>query len=379
MMVKFDVARDDILQGVNSVQRATATRVIQPILSNILFEASELGTLRLSATDLDFSLQALIKADVQTAGKTTLSSRVLAEILAKLPPKSTVTFDVDLNVQSCKLSCGSATFELRTLPAEEFPVIPSIDPSIAVELDLDALVRGIKQSEFAASKQDANNILGGIYFKLSNGVLDMVATDGSRLARHTELLETSDTVTALAHIIPAKTLQEFQKLVTTFGKAEGEKVAIAVKEGQIFLSTERYNAVSRLLDGQYPRYEQLIPKECSITAVMNRVALMSALDRTSVLANDRTQIVKMNFANDQLRFAADTPDVGNSHDSMPVQFNNPNELQIAFNFRFVLDALKVMTGDEVRLETNGSLAPTLFKDQATPDRYLCLVMPVQVK
>ncbi|MFN7311252.1 MAG: DNA polymerase III subunit beta [Vampirovibrionales bacterium] len=260
MMFQFDVARDDILQAVNSVQRATATRVIQPILSNILFEASELGTLRLSATDLDFSLQTLIKADVATAGKTTLSSRVLSEILAKLPPKSTVTFQVDLNVQSCKLACGSATFELRTLPAEEFPAIPAIDPAVAIELDLDALVRGIKQSEFAASKQDSNNILGGIYFKLSGGVLDMVATDGSRLARHTEVVETGENTPSLAHIIPAKTLQEFQKLVSTFGKADGEKVAIAVKDGQIFLSTERYNAVSRLLDGQYPRYEQLITK-----------------------------------------------------------------------------------------------------------------------
>jgi DNA polymerase-3 subunit beta len=379
MMVQFDVSRDDILQAVNAVQRATATRVIQPILSNVLFEASELGTLRLSATDLDFSLQTLIQAEVTTAGKTTLSSRVLSDILAKLPPKSTVTFQVDLNVQTCKLSCGSATFELRTLPAEEFPVIPAIDPTVAVELDLETLVRGIKQTEFAASKQDSNNILGGIYFKLSQGVLDMVATDGSRLARHTETVDTSENTPTLAHIIPAKTLQEFQKLVATFGKADGEKVAIAVKDGQIFLSTERYNAVSRLLDGQYPRYEQLIPKECQISAVMNRVALMSALDRTSVLANDRTQIVKMNFANDQVRFAADTPDVGNSHDSMPVQFDHANELQIAFNFRFVLDALKVMNGDEVRLETNGSLAPTLFKDQATPDQYLCLVMPVQVK
>ncbi|XVJ52058.1 MAG: DNA polymerase III subunit beta [Vampirovibrio sp.] len=378
-MMKFDVSRDDILQGVNSVQRATATRIIQPILSNILFVAEETGALRLSATDLDFSLQTTLSASVERTGSTTISARKLADILAKLPPKSIVTFDIQTTVQNCKLSCGSATFELRTLPAEEFPVIPTIDPENRVEIDLDALVRGIKQSEFAASKQDSNNILGGIFFKLENGVLDMVATDGSRLARHTESIEANEDLPLLKSIIPAKTLQEFQKLVATFGKKEGEKASISLKDGQVFLNTERFNAVSRLLDGQYPRYEQLIPKESTIVAVMNRSALVSALERTAVMANERTQIVKMNFSHDQLRLAADTPDVGHSQDSLPVQFNHAEELQIAFNYTFVLDALKVMSGDEVRLETNGSLAPTLFRDEAARQQYLCLVMPVQVK
>lgn len=378
-MMKFDVSRDDILQGVNSVQRATATRIIQPILSNILFVTEETGALRLSATDLDFSLQTTLSANVERAGSTTISARKLADILAKLPPKSIVTFDIQTTLQNCKLSCGSATFELRTLPAEEFPVIPTIDPENRVEIDLDALVRGIKQSEFAASKQDSNNILGGIFFKLENGVLDMVATDGSRLARHTESIEANEDLPLLKSIIPAKTLQEFQKLVTTFGKKEGEKASISLKDGQVFLNTERFNAVSRLLDGQYPRYEQLIPKESMIVAVMNRSALVSALERTAVMANERTQIVKMNFSHDQLRLAADTPDVGHSQDSLPVQFNHAEELQIAFNYTFVLDALKVMSGDEVRLETNGSLAPTLFRDEAARQQYLCLVMPVQVK
>jgi DNA polymerase-3 subunit beta len=378
-MMKFDVSRDDILQGVNSVQRATATRIIQPILSNILFVTEETGALRLSATDLDFSLQTTLSANVERAGSTTISARKLADILAKLPPKSIVTFDIQTTLQNCKLSCGSATFELRTLPAEEFPVIPTIDPENRVEIDLDALVRGIKQSEFAASKQDSNNILGGIFFKLENGVLDMVATDGSRLARHTESIEANEDLPLLKSIIPAKTLQEFQKLVTTFGKKEGEKASISLKDGQVFLNTERFNAVSRLLDGQYPRYEQLIPKESTIVAVMNRSALVSALERTAVMANERTQIVKMNFSHDQLRLAADTPDVGHSQDSLPVQFNHAEELQIAFNYTFVLDALKVMSGDEVRLETNGSLAPTLFRDEAARQQYLCLVMPVQVK
>jgi len=380
MMMKFTVQRDEILQGVNSVQRATALRVVQPILSNILVEVdSESSPLRLSATDLDFSLQTTMNAEISSPGRTTISAKKLSEILSKLPPKSIVTFDINQDVQSCRLTCGSSVFELRTLPAEEFPVIPTIDPAQSVELDLDALIRGIRQSEFAASKQDTNNILGGIYFKLTNGVLDMVATDGSRLARHTETVEAAGTEAGIASIIPAKTLQEFQKLVSTFGHEKDEKAAVSLQDGRVFLSTQRFNAVSRLLDGQYPRYEQLIPKDCAISAVMNRSALTAALERTAVMANERTQIVKMTFNRGQLNLAADTPDVGHSQDSIPVEFSHSDEMQIAFNFRFVLDALKVMTGDDVLLETNGALAPTLFKDKATPDKYLCLVMPVQVK
>jgi DNA polymerase-3 subunit beta len=152
-----------------------------------------------------------------------------------------------------------------------------------------------------------------------------------------------------------------------------------VKDGQVYLSTARYNAVSRLLDGQYPRYEQLIPKECSLQVVMNRSALTTALERTAVMANERTQIIKMSIINGQMQLAADTPDVGHSHDSIPAEFNGSDPLHIAFNFRFVLDALKVIQGDDVLMETNGALSPTLFRDKHKPSEYLCLVMPVQVK
>jgi DNA polymerase III subunit beta len=379
-LMKFSVQRDELLQAVTSVQRATATRVIQPILSNLLFEAeSPASMLRVSATDLDFSLQTSLNAEISHEGRTTISAKKLAEILVKLPPKSTVTFEINLDVQTCHLSCGSSAFELRTLPAEEFPVIPSIDVASSIQLPLEALVRGIRQSEFAASKQDTNNILGGIYFKLAKGVLDMVATDGSRLARHTEHVEVGGEHTDIASIIPAKTLQEFQKLASSMGTSEDEEVAVSVKDGQVYISTTRYNAVSRLLDGQYPRYEQLIPKDCSLQVVMNRNALSNALERTAVMANERTQIIKMNILNGQIQLEADTPDVGNSHDSIPAEFNGSEPLKIAFNFRFVLDALKVIQGDEVLMETNGALSPTLFRDKNKPAEYLCLVMPVQVK
>ena len=378
--MKFTVQRDDFYLAVNSVQRATATRVIQPILANILIECeSSTAPLKLSATDLDFSLQTSLNAEISIPGRSTLSAKKLSEILAKLPSKAMVQFEIDPVVQSCHISCGSSVFDMRTLPAEEFPSIPVIDSSTAIELSLPALVQCIKQTEFAASKTDTNNILGGVFFKLSSDGLDLVSTDGSRLARRKESLEgltLAETVTA---IIPARTLQEFMKLAQTNAGEQTDTALVAIQNGQVFLSTTRFNAVSRLLDGQYPRYEQLIPRECKLQAKMNRAALTAALERTAVMANERTYIVRMTLSQGQLVLAADTPDVGNSKDMMPIHYDATEDLTIAFNFRFVLDALKVMDGDDLLMETNGALAPTLFKDADTPDAYLCLVMPVQVK
>ncbi|MCX5921200.1 MAG: DNA polymerase III subunit beta [Candidatus Melainabacteria bacterium] len=378
--MKFTVQRDDFYLAVNSVQRATATRVIQPILANILIECeSSTAPLKLSATDLDFSLQTSLNAEISIPGRATLSAKKLSEILAKLPSKAMVQFEIDPVVQSCHISCGSSVFDMRTLPAEEFPSIPVIDSSTAIELSLPALVQCIKQTEFAASKTDTNNILGGVFFKLSSDGLDLVSTDGSRLARRKESLEgltLAETVTA---IIPARTLQEFMKLAQTNAGEQTDTALVAIQNGQVFLSTTRFNAVSRLLDGQYPRYEQLIPRECKLQAKMNRAALTAALERTAVMANERTSIVRMTLSQGQLVLAADTPDVGNSKDMMPIHYDATEDLTIAFNFHFVLGALKVMDGDDLLMETNGALAPTLFKDADTPDAYLCLVMPVQVK
>jgi DNA polymerase III subunit beta len=388
-LMTFTVSRDELYSAVSSVSKATASRVVQPILSNILMECdSPTGGLRLSATDLDFSLQTTLNSDITGVGRTTLSAKKLTEILAKLPGKSTVSFEIDSLVQSCRVSCGSSVFDLRTLPAEEFPLIPTINVEGAIKLKLSSLVRCIKQTEYAASRQDTTNILGGVFLKLTNTVLDMVATDGSRLARRTEAVEGLGLDEAVTAIIPARILAEFMKLATSYAQNQSDDPAaghdddmalFSLQKGQVFLSTKRFNAVSRLLDGQYPRYEQLIPQSSSITASMNRAVLTSALERTAVLANERTQIVKLQLTQGQLLLAADTPDVGQSKDVMPIHFNEPEPLVVAFNFKYVLDALKVMEGETVLLETNGSLAPALLKDADAPDKYLGLIMPVQVK
>lgn len=374
--MKFSAQREDIHQAVAAVQRATATRVIQPILSNILIESQGTNTLKLSATDLDFGIETTIPAQILEEGRTTLSAKKLSEIISKLPNNREIAFEIDEAVQTARIQCGTALFDMRTLPADEFPTIKQIDSQDFLEVDGKAFVRAINQTAFAAASYDANNVLGGVYFQLNANGLEMAATDGSRLARRIEAVKDGSAATLnVSAIIPAKTLQEFLKLCAS--DVNEQPVRIAILDGQISFRTPRYYVMSRLLDGQYPKYNQLIPAENKIVAFANKKIFIDSLERTAVMANERTNIVKLVFDKNNLSLAAQTPDVGDSKDTMDISYDG-DTLNIAFNYKYVIDALKVIESDDVRMETNGPLSPTIFKGREE-NGYLCLVMPVQVK
>lgn len=373
--MKFSIQQDLFQQAISSVQRATATRVIQPILAHVLIESIGNDQLRLSATDLDFAIETTVPAMILEPGKTTISAKKLSEMITKLP-KDTIFLEADTATQTARIQCGSSVFDVRTLPAEEFPLIKQIDKEQAVEVDLQAFNRTVLHTVFAAASYEANNVLGGVFFKLTQDKLEMAATDGSRLARCIETLEVegSNISEPVSAIIPAKTLQEFTKLASL----SGDKILrIAIVDGQIAFRTQTFYMLSRLLDGQYPQYEQLIPKDYKIAAYANRQALINSLERAAVMANERTNIVKMTFDKGSLKLMAQTPDVGDSKDNVDIQYEG-DELQIAFNYKYVLDALKVIESDDVKVELNGGLSPTLFKSR-NENGFLCLVMPVQVK
>jgi DNA polymerase-3 subunit beta len=373
--MKFSVQRDDFHQAIAQVQRGTATRVIQPILSNILIEPIDNDKLQLSATDLDLAIRTTVPAMILDPGRTTLSAKKLSEIISKLPGGATISFDIDDKVQTARIECGTSVFDMRALPADEFPVIQTIDEENYLELDLRGLVRSINQTVFAAASYESNNVLGGVFFRLTPTELEMAATDGSRLARHMDVMTNGQVTEPISAIIPARTLQEFMK--TVGGSPTDETVRLAIKDGQISFRTSRYYVISRLLDGQYPKYEQLIPRENKIVAYAKKQALIASLERAAVMANERTNIVKMMLDKNNMSLAAQTPDVGDATDTVDIMYDG-EPLNIAFNYKYVLDALKVIESDDVRLETNGSLAPTLFRAKEE-NGYLCLVMPVQVK
>jgi DNA polymerase-3 subunit beta len=374
--MKFSILREDIHQAVAAVQRATATRVIQPILSNILIESVDPNTLKLSATDLDFAIETTVNAQIIEEGRTTLSAKKLSEILSKLPNGREVTFEIEEAVQTARIQCGTSLFDMRTLPADEFPQIKKIDDANFLEVEGQSFIKAINQTVFAAASFDANNVLGGVYFQLNSQGLEMAATDGSRLARRVEAVKDGSAPNLeVAAIIPAKALQEFMKLAGS--DIAEQPVRIAIHDGQISFRTPRFYVLSRLLDGQYPKYNQLIPAENKIVAYANKKEFIESLERTAVMANERTNIVKMVLDKGNMSLAAQTPDVGDSKDTMEILYDG-DTLNIAFNYKYVIDALKVIESEDVRMETNGPLSPTIFKAKED-NGYLCLVMPVQVK
>ncbi len=374
--MKFTVSRDALQQGINAAQRATAARVIQPILANILLELTD-NTLKLSATDLDLSIETNVVVQTETPGKTTVSAKKLSEIVSKLPSDTDITVVVDHDTQTARIESGASVFDIRTLPADEYPLIKQIDQEQYLELNLKSLVRAINQTYFAAASYETNNVLGGVFFKLTPESLELAATDGSRLARTIETTAAQNVTEPVSAIIPVKTLQEVTRLVGQ--PVEGVTIRISTQDGQISFRTENLYVLSRLLDGQYPQYQQLIPVENKFVAHTNRKDLINSLERTAVMANERTNVVKLTFDNHNLSLAANTPDLGDSKDTIAAQYDGAEPLNIAFNYKFLLDALKVIESDDVRMETNGALSPTLLRSEKEGSGYLCLVMPVQVK
>ena len=374
--MKLNIQQDVLLSAIDQVQKATATRIIQPILSHIMIETVGQNQVRFSATDLDFAVETLVEATIQEPGKTTISAKKLRDMAAKLP-RDTVQLTADANTQLAKLQCQQSVFDVRTLPAEEFPVIKQIDQEGSFQVPLQGLKKAIQHTVFAAAGQESNNVLSGVYFKLTSEQLEMAATDGSRLARCQEALTAQGLVDTVTAIIPARTLQEVLRL--TLNEGTDQLINIAIKEGQIAFRTERFYMLSRLLDGQYPQYEQLIPADYKEVVFANKEALIKSLERAAVMANERTNIVKMSFDKSQLSLAAQTPDLGDSRDEMRVVYDG-DQMDIAFNYKFVLDAIKAIDSEEIRLELKSGLAPTLFKPTDNAEsNYLCLIMPVQVK
>jgi DNA polymerase-3 subunit beta len=371
--MQFIVQKENLLTALNAVVKATTSRGIQPILANILIDATmDAKSLKFAATDLDISIEAVVPATVTEEGKITLQAKKLVEIAANLPEES-VAFDIDLEKLIAKISSGKAKFELMGIAADEFPAITKIADSDEVEIGLKQLLQSVKQTSFAAASFETNNVLCGVYLNLRKEEMEVAATDGNRLARKITKLS-KPIEKELTAIVPTRILSEMVRIASL---SDDERIFVGIADGQIsFRLSDKY-MLSRLLEGRYPDYPKLIPAKYETVAMANREDLVASIKRTSVMANERTNIVKLEFEKHKLNLLANTPDMGDAYDSMEVDFKEGG-LKIAFNFKFIVEALQVLESHDVKMEFGGSLAPALLKPD-DDENYLCLIMPVQVK
>lgn len=373
--MNFTIEKESLLTNLKIVEKTTVARGIQPVLSNILINAKEDNTISFSATDLDINIMSKTIASVQTAGKITLPAKKLSEIVSKLSNKP-VEFSLNEETNVVNIKSGNSKFELIGISADEFPQNISeeeLADKESVEIELNPFIKSIKYTAFSAANYENRNIISGVYCSISKENLEMAATDGNRLTRIIEKI-TNEKETDISCVIPSKTLQEFLRIASFIND---EKVSLIIEKTKIVFKTSSMIMTSRLLEGEYPPYKQLIPQSCEKNAVVVREEMIGALERVAVMVNERTNIVKFLFAENKLFLKADTPDAGLGEDSISTEYTD-EELTIAFNYRYVLDSLKIMQSEKVKIGLGGSLSATLFRPDSEDD-YLCLIMPIQIR
>jgi len=370
--MKITIKREDFLNSIKLVEKICAPK---GVLSNILIETISSDRVRFYATDMNLSIVATANAEVAESGAITLPAKKISEIVLKLPEKP-VEMDLNPETSMVTIKCSNSKYELLGIKATDFS--KNIDPDglnseNGIKIELKPFIKATKQTAFASAGHESNSVLSGVFCSIGPNTLEMAATDGNRLTRIIEKVDNTNSEEK-SFIIPSKTLHEVQRISSLI---DDKEFTILLEKTKILFISEDVILSSGLLEGTYPKYQQLIPQSCDKNATVKREELIKAIERASVMVNERTNIVKFTFNQNSLELKADTPEAGNSEESIEVQFDG-EELIIAFNYKYVSEALNAMDSDEVDIGLSGSLSATIFKPKNEQD-YICLIMPVQVR
>jgi DNA polymerase-3 subunit beta len=375
--MKVRIGRDELLTGLQRVQGVVEKRNTMPILSNVLLEARQEGA-EIVATDLEIGMRGLYKAAVLETGGVTISARKLFEIIKELP-----SGDIELTTGEnnwTTLQAGKSQFKIVGLPSADYPALPAIEREGLTPLSGDGLLELIRKTLFAAGDNDARYILNGLLVTLINTekktTLRLVGTDGHRLAvAEHEMSQAGGKgiPQEIKAIIPKKAAQEMRRLLEEGG--DGEPLIGFSKNLMIFRKSGLL-LTSRLMEGNYPNYQQVIPKEGGKKISVNRIELESALRRVSVLSRDKASAVKVSFAPGKMTLFSSSPDYGEATEELPARYEG-EALSSGFNARYLLDVFGVMDGESVSLQIETPLSPCLIQESESPG-FKCVVMPIKI-
>lgn len=375
--MKVRISRDELLTGLQRVQGVVEKRNTMPILSNILLEAKSDGV-DILATDLEIGMRGLYKATVEEPGSVTVSARKVYEILKELRDG-----EIELTVTENKwttLRAGKSQFKIVGLPSSEYPQMPAIEREGLTPLAGVGLTDLIRKTLFAVGDNDARYILNGLLIMLmtseKKATLRLVGTDGHRLAVAEQDISGSmpkDAPKEMKAIIPKKAAHEIRRLLEEGG--DGEPLIGFTKNLMIFRKSGLL-LTSRLMEGNYPNYQQVIPKDTGKAAILEKTELEGALRRVAVLSRDKTNAVKVTLTADRLTLFSSNPDFGEATEEMPAK-NTGAELTTGFNARYLLDVLNVVDGESVSLQMETPLSPCLIREPGN-ERFTCVVMPIKV-
>jgi DNA polymerase-3 subunit beta len=367
--VKISLERDALFAQLQTVSRVASTRSAIQALSGVQLAAQSTGC-ELRATDMDVGLRVPLEAEVAREGTVVLPARLMLDVVRSLPAEQ-VSLEVRSAEQDVEVRAGNATFHIRTLRGDDFPPFPEPDPDTAVELPSDAFVSTALKVAGSASRDETRPVLTGILVSASDRELRMVATDSYRLSVKETTLETALS-SGFEVNVPARALQELGRLVSSDGE---QPLSVSVRQNQVLFTIGRVVLSSRLIDGQFPNYRQLLPDTFEHELRIAGSELTEVVRRISLLAQKNAPL-RLAFAEGELTVSAQTPDVGEASESMPVAFSG-EALEIGFNPEFLRAGLEAIAEGDVLLKLISPLRPGLI-EAGDESRFRYLIMPIRL-
>jgi DNA polymerase-3 subunit beta len=368
--MNLTISKEQIINGLQAVQNVVSTRTTLPILSNVLLRA-EGEKLELTATDLDVTIACAVEAKVKKPGASTVPVKRLFGIVRELS-NSEIDLEVD-EKNVCSIRSGPSFYKINGLSADEFPPMPKFKEDKKVVLPQETVRGMMKKTSFAISTDESRYVLNGIYFSLKDHKMTMVATDGRRLALVDEEVDIAESSHG-EFIVPAKTVNELNRLLQDKGELE---LRYAENQASFNLKHEKGSAiliVTKLIEGNYPNYRQVIPAETKERVPLVREEFLHALRRAEIMTSEKSNSVKLAFSKNKLEITANSPEVGEAKESLAVNYKGP-EMAIAFNPKYMIDPLNALPNDEVFLELIDELSPGVLKINGP---FLYVVMPMRL-
>jgi DNA polymerase-3 subunit beta len=366
--------QENLNKGLFLVSRLVSSKSQLPVLSNILITTDK-GRLKLSATNLETGINYWIGAKIEKEGAISVPAKTLTEFISLLPPEK---IQLEVKENNLRIVSGSYSASLVGLPASEFPVVPSLKEEKTFSFSSEDLLKGISQTIFAASQDEGRPILTGVFFQLKGEDLVLVATDGYRLSfrrmrASKSLKEVKEFQKGL--IIPAKVLAEVEKIISN--SQQKEKIGLAITSNQIIFVTPEAEIVSRLIEGNFPEFEKIIPEKWTTKIVLEKESFLRAVRTASIFARESANIVKFKIQKSKFQISANAPQVGDNLIELETK-QEGEENSIAFNSRFILDFLNSTEANEISFEMTTSLNPGIFRPVGDSS-YFHIIMPVRVQ
>jgi len=364
--MKLTVQRDDFLEALTQVQSVVSARSTIPVLANVMLEAKE-GGVTLTTTDMELSVTTSVPAEVEKAGLTTLPARRLFSVVRELPSQQ-----IDLSVDekhSATLKCGSSFFKIMGLSPDDYPEIPEPEANQSYTLEGATLKHMLKCVQYAASVDETRYVLNGILFSFKEGKLTVVATDGRRLALSEQEVD-FPSENELDLVVPAKAVNELLRNMD-----DGDTVKMIAAGSQVVFEIDGLRLTSKLIDGTFPNYQQVIPPQCEERIAIERETLLHAVRRVALVTSEQSNSIRLEFGNNEIQVLSFTPDIGEAHERVPVKYDGP-EMTIAYNPEFLLAPLRILDSDEVYLELSDEMSPGVLKSDI---HFLYVIMPMRMQ